>query len=422
MSDGAGAIPRKRSVAWLVASLLLLGVIAMAIGILSRPPRATRLLLDVVGNALGLQLTAESGDYRLRGTPMLDVRGVVAREPGAAEPLLRAERIELSLPWSTIRSRGDALTIDRIELQHPIIDVAALQHWLQRRPAGKTRIPTLTRGVHVDDGTLVADAWRVSGIAMELPSLAPGRHVTASIDGRFRSDALQVPFALHAAISAPTDEAAIGIAGNVDVVRDDWHMPADIVLGGKLKPLADGWQLERSRLQASARYEAQGTRLPFALGIAGTLRQRGSRLELSPAAIATRGGGLVPQLDTRGEITVASMLELQLAGTLHSWPTHWPRLPSPLDGSHAPLPLRVGYSGKPDLSGQAFLQLSRDDVRFDGRFRPVDIATWMATGMEHPLPPLDGHLVAPRIEVAGAQLQGVDVTLDDPTVADAATR
>jgi hypothetical protein len=33
------------------------------------------------------------------------------------------------------------------------------------------------------------------------------------------------------------------------------------------------------------------------------------------------------------------------------------------------------------------------------------------------LPPLDGHLVAPRIDIAGATLQGVDVTLDDPAVA-----
>ena len=86
------------------------------------------------------------------------------------------------------------------------------------------------------------------------------------------------------------------------------------------------------------------------------------------------------------------------------------------------MPFHLAYSGKPDLSGQATLQLSRDDARFDGRFRPADVATWMAAGNGNPLPPLDGHLVAPRIDVAGAALQGVDVTLDDPAVADPAVQ
>jgi hypothetical protein len=78
----------------------------------------------------------------------------------------------------------------------------------------------------------------------------------------------------------------------------------------------------------------------------------------------------------------------------------------------------MAYNGKPDLSGQATLELSRDEVRFDGRFRPTAIATWMTASAANPLPPIDGHLVAPRIDIAGATLQGVDVTLDDSTLAD----
>ena len=417
MHDAAPATRRPRRLGWLVVLLVVLVAVAIAVAFLSRPPRATRLLLGAVGNTLGLQVTATSGDYRLRGTPMIDVHGVIAREPGAAKPILRADRVVLSLPWSTIRSRGDELTIDRIELQRPVIDLAALLHWLQRRPPGKTRIPTLRRGLRVTDGTVVADAWTISGLAVALPTLAPHRPVAASFDGRYRGDALQVPFALHAALSAPATDAAIGIAGNIDVVRDGWHMPAAIVLSGHMQPMDDGWQLQHARLQASARYEAQDVHVPFALGVGGTLQQRAGHLRLSPAAIATRGHGLAPRLDARGEVAIATTLDLHLAGTLQSWPGRWPQLPSPLDRSTTPLPFRLAYIGKADFSGPATLQLSRDAVRFDGRFRPVDIATWANAVPGHPLPPLDGHLVAPRIDIAGATLQGVDVTLDDPALA-----
>lgn len=420
MQDAAPATRRPRRLGWLVVLLVALVLLAIAVAILSRPPRATRLLLGAAGNMLGLQITATSGDYHLRGTPMIDVHGVIAREPGATKPLLRADRVVLSLPWSTIRSRGGDLTIDRIELQHPVVDMAALQHWLQRRPPGKTRIPTLTRGLQVTDGSLVGDAWTVSGITLELPTLAPGRRVAASLGGRYRNAGLQAPFALHAMLSAPADDAAIGIAGTITPARDDWRIPAYIVLSGKLQPVDGGWQLRRARLQASARYEATDTRVPFALGIAGTLRQRAGAVRLSPAAIATRGSGLVPRLDAHGDVAVATALDLQLTGALQAWPTAWPQLPSPLDQSRTPLPFRLGYSGKPDLSGQATLQLSRDAVRFDGHFRPVDIATWLNAGASSPLPPLDGRLVAPRIDIVGAKLEGVDVTLEDPAVADPA--
>ena len=422
MHDAAPATRRPRRLGWLVVLLVMLVLLAIAVAILSRPPRATRLLLGAIGNTLGLQITAASGDYRLRGTPMIDVHGVVAREPGAAKPLLRADRVVLSLPWSTIRSRGDDLTIDRIELQRPVVDIVALQHWLRRRPPGKTRIPTLSHGLEVTEGRAVANGWTITGIALNVPRLAPNQRVVASLDGRFLGNALQVPFALHAALSAPASDAAIGIAGRIDVVRDTWHMPADVVLSGKMQPMDGSWKLQHARLQALARYEARDAHVPFALGMAGTLQQHAGRLQLSPAAIATRGRGLVPQLDASGEVAIGTALDLQLTGALQSWPQGWPQLPSPLGKSHAPLPFRMSYTGKSDLSGQAMLQLNRDAVRFDGRFSPVDITTWVTAGAENPLPPLDGHLVAPRIDIAGATLQGVDVTLDDPAVADPAVQ
>lgn len=422
MEDVAPATRRSRWLAWLIVALVVLAIIAVAIGFLSRPPRASRLLLGAVGNAMGLEITAKSGDYSLRGTPMLDVRGVLAREPGATQPLLRADRIVLSLPWSTIRSRGRDLTIDRIEMEHPLVDLAALQHWLRQRPPGPTRIPVLTRGVQVHDGRVVADGWRIEAIALDLPALAPRQPVAAVLSGRYRSDSLQLPFSLDVALTSPANDAAIGVAGRIDLVGDAWRLPANVVLSGKMQPAADGWQLRHAKLQASARYESQDTHLPFALGIAGTLRNGNQSMQLSPAAIALRGNGLVPRLDASGVAALSKTLDIRLAGALANWPRAWPPLPSPLDKSRAPLPLRLDYFGEHDLSGLAMLRLSRDDMHFDGRFHPKDVATWVTADASNPLPPLDGHLVAPRLDIAGASLVGVDVTVDDQAIAEAASQ
>ena len=422
VEDAIPARRRARWLAWLVASLVVLAIIAGVIAFLSRPPRATRLLLGAVGNALGLQISAQGGDYRLRGTPMLDVRGLVAREPGAAQPLLRADRIVLSLPWSTIRSRGGDLTIDRIELERPIVGVAALQHWLAQRPPGPTRIPVLIRGVRIRDGRAIADGWRIDAIALDLPTLAPRRPVAATVSGRYRSDSLQAPFALNVALTSPVNDTAIGIAGRIELERADWRLPTNVVVSGKMHPASNDWQLQHARLQASARYESQDTQVPFALGIAGTLRQAKGSVQLSPVAIAARGNGLVPRLDASGIAAFSEALEIRLAGALADWPSAWPSLPSPLDQSNAALPVRLDYLGTPDLSGLATLRLSRDDVRFDGRFHPTGIASWFAADASNPLPPLDGHLVAPRLDIAGASLTGVDMTIDDQAIAEPPAR
>jgi len=391
----------------------MLALVFVSLGYLAQPQRATRLILHQVGSALGLEISASGGEYRLSPMPSLVVRNVVAREPGATRPLLRADRAALSLPWRTIRSRGSDLTIHRVELDKAVVDVAALQHWLKQRPPGKARIPVLTDGLEINDGTVVGSGWTIGALQVDLPFLAPARRVRAHASGRFRSDGLQVPFSLAVAMSNPASEAAIGIAGNVSVYRSDWHMPARIVLSGLMR--GDGSRLERMKLAAAARYEAGATHAPFAMGVAGTLRfAHGMRLE--PAAIAVRASGLVPTLDASGRIAIDDALDINLSGTLRKWPTAWPELPPPLGQSHAPLPFRLRYAGTPDFSAVAELALQRDDATFDGRFRPVEITDWIGADTAIPLPPLDGRFQAPRLDVAGMQLQGVDITFDDPQV------
>ena len=422
-SGNAPNTQRQRKFAWVasvIALVLLLAIVSLRLAL--PPQRVTQLILDRVGSTFGLEITASGvGEYRLRGTPMLVVRDVVAREPGSTTPLLRADRIFLSLPWSTIRgltagASGSDLTVDRIELDRPVIHLEALQHWLDRRPPSKTRVPTLTDGLQAHDGSITAVGWTLTGITLDLPKLHPGQRVTAITSGRYRSGSLQIPFALDVALSQPASNAALGIAGHSRIERETWRIPAQIVLSGMLH-LGDGWQLQHAKLAAAARYQSGSTDVPFALGMAGTLRYADARLRLAPAGIVVHGSGSIPNLDAHGAIALANALELQLAGTLQAWPDAWPALPPPIGQSRSLLPFELQYLGKSDLSDIAALQLRRDNARFDGRFQLPAVTTWIDSGSTgSPLPPLDGRITTPRLEIAGAQLQGVEITLDDPDV------
>lgn len=382
----------------------------------SRPQRATRLILQHTGRALGLEITASAGTYRLSGTPFLVVHDVVAREPGARTPILRARQASLSLPWSTIRARGNDLTVQRIELDRPVLDLAALQHWLQLRPPGKTRMPTLTDGLRIRDGTLIGDGWRLAAIDLRLPTLAPARRVSAHVDARYVSSGLQAPIDVDVVMSTPAPDAAIGIAGTLAIERPEWRMQAHVVLSGAMRS-GGGLRLQRMKLSASARYDADATHAPFALGAGGTLHFDDG-VRLAPAAISLRAQGLVPTLDANGTLALNDGLGIALDGALATWPAAWPELPAPLGQSRSPLPFKLRYAGSTDLSDITRLQLQRDQASFDGRFRLGDVTGWIDSGSKSPLPPMDGRLEVSRVEIAGARLEGVEATLDDETLSE----
>ena len=79
--------------------------------------------------------------------------------------------------------------------------------------------------------------------------------------------------------------------------------------------------------------------------------------------------------------------------------------------------MALRYLGRADFSDAASLQLRRDDTRFDARFRLPEVTAWMSSiANGSPLPPLSGHLSTPRLEISGAQLEGVEVMIEDPSL------
>ena len=409
---------RKRLALLFGAGLVLLLLLALTLRLLLQPERVAGFVLDSLGKSLGLELTATgTSEYRLRGTPMLVVRDVVAREPGAATPLLRAQRVYVSVPWSTVRSRGETLDITRIELDAPVLDLPALQHWLASRPPGETRMPTLADGLHLKDGRVAGDGWSVDGLVISLPRLHPGQRIDARAAGRYRTYALSLQFDVAMAMTKPANDAGFAIVGPVTASSGQWRLPARLKLSAPLHFGDDGIRSSRLRASASGRYEASGTRLPFVLAITSPLQFREGTLALAPARIALRGEGVVPVLDASGAVAYGKRLLLRLDGRLADWPGAWPALPPPIGASDSPLPFALDYLGRGDFSDVAALRLQRDDTRFDARLRVPDISAWISGAADgSPLPPLSGHLATPRIDISGAQLEGVEVDFDEPSL------
>jgi hypothetical protein len=434
-SDGAGgsetstrgANPPLRHKRWWYG-LLALTVVVLALGLfvgrLLQPKQLVPLILDRAGKALGLDITADSdAEARLRGEPQLIVRKLMVREPGAKTPLLRAERLSIALPWSTLRSRGEDLTIRRVELDTPQLDITALQRWLAKRPPSEEapKVPTLVDGLRVRDGRIENHDWTVENIDIDLPALHPQREVRARIRGRYLDAPTRIPFDFAVAMTRPANGAGLAVVGPLSIERGDWRLPATVTLSGPLRIGEDDLRMAPASFGMIARYESGDTRIPFTLGLHGPLHFDEATWALEPVTGILRGQGAaannaVPNLDARGALALGRRLVLRLDGTLPTWPEAWPALPAPIGASRSPLPFRLRYAGAPELSEIVELGLARDAMRFDSRFRLNDVLTWIVQPTGSPLPPLDGRLTTPQLDISGATLEGIEIELDDEDV------
>ncbi|QIL20107.1 hypothetical protein [Thermomonas sp. HDW16] len=410
--------PRRLLRITAVAGIVLVLLVAL-LAWLMQPPRATGFLLNRIGDALGLRITASGMvEYRLRGTPQLVLHDVLAQRPGDASALLRAERVLVSLPWSTIRARGDDLTVQRVELDAPVLDVPALQRWQATRPPSETRIPTLRDGLHIVRGRIDNDDWRIDGIDVELPSLSPTTPVNAKLRGRYLDPPTRIPFDLDIALTKPENDAGIAAIGGMTIEGDGWTLPAQVRLSGPLHLGDDQVRMSPAKIGMSARYVSGTSQMPFVLGAYGPLLFDEGVWSLDPASLVLRGEGSIPDASARGAIALGRRLVLRLNGIIAAWPQAWPVLPPPLSSSKSSMPFALDYAGRVDFSDIAALQVRRDQTLFDARFQLPVVLDWInADAGGSPLPPLQGRLRTPRVEIAGARLEGVEVEFDDPGTA-----
>lgn len=397
-----------------IAAVVLL-LAALAAAVLMQPQRLARLVLGSAGEGLGLQIDFDGeARYRLRGTPMLEVRDVVVRRPGDGEPLLGAARVRVSLPWSTVRERRAPLVLQRIELDAPVLDLPRLQDWLASRPAGDGGLPTLSDGIAVRDGRVLADGWELRDLAVEAPRFAADAPLAADVRGSLLLAApTVVRFDLRLAATRPANGAGVAARGQVRVEQEGWLLSAFTSASGPLHAGDGSWRVAPLRFGAAGEYRGEGEPLPFTLGAHGPLRLRDGHWTLVPAIVTLRGEGIVPRLDARGRAALGRALLLELAGTMPAWPDSWPALPMPLGASTSPIAIGLAYAGARDLSDPLALRMQRDEARAEAHARIGEVIEWMDTAAtDSPLPPLRAHATAPRIEIPGGVLEGVEITIE----------
>jgi hypothetical protein len=450
----SGQSPRRwRWRRWLVGLLLLAVSGSVGVGWLLQPERLVPMLLKRAGDSLGLEISAgPDPQLRLRDRPVLELRAVRVRDAARKTEIFTAERALIAIPWSTVRDAEAALRIERLELDAPVLHLPALLAWLDARPPSEdTRIPELDDGLTVRDGRLLAEGWRIDDVQLRLPSVHPGKPLRAQLRGRYRDDATALPFDLALALSAPDNGAGLGIGGTLTVIRDGWRMPAAVHLSGPLWFEETGLRIAPAAFGLSARYETPpeakadtaaggepgstaddtstasaaeaSAPLRFALGLHGPLHVADDALRMDGAGLVLHGAGgdadPVPTLRGRAGFWLrtgdtqdtADALRLSIDGALAAWPQAWPALPPPVGESRTPLPLMLRYAGALDLSDDLHLLLRRDTTRFEAKFGLYDVLAWTERSDGSPLPPLDGRLTTPRLEISGATLEGVEVEL-----------
>lgn len=407
---------RGRLLAAVVAAVVLSALVLLA-GSLLQPQRLARLVLDAVGGAAGLEITFE-GDarYRLRGTPLLEVRDIVVRRPGDTEPMLRAVRALVSVPWSTVRARGAPVVIERIELDAPVLHVAPLLAWLEARPPGTGTFPTLRDGVQVRDGRVIGGEWEIRSLDLRVPHLSADAAASASARG---SLVLQAPalvrFDLQIAATRPSVGAGVALRGPVRVEFDGSGVTAFVTASGAPQRRDDGtWRVPRLRAGASGAFTGDGEPLRFALGVQTPVRVGGGTWTLAPMGFALRGDGRkVPSVSGQGHAALDQDLAIALEGDMPEWPVGWPPLPAPLD---TPQPTRVAlrYLGPADLSTAPLgLRMARGGAVADASGRMPDLLAWLdGASDDTPLPPLGAAARVSRVEVAGAVIEGLDIRLE----------
>lgn len=370
--------PRKRRWPKVLAVLALLALLAAWwVDRQLEPVRLANTVLSAVGKSQGLEFSfSGTPDYSLRPEPRLRIPNLVARQPGAAAPLLTAREVEVSLPWATVWGEGPVV-ITRIALQSPAIDLAALDDWLGSRPeTGESELPTLTDGVSIRDGRLIARDWRMESLSLTLPRLAPGQPASTDVSGRLLQAAREISFAAQ----LEADTAGLDTA---------------------------------LRLSSSGHLRDETLDVPWSLALDGRVEASGEPLRLLAERIEWKARSPLPDFSGAGELSAGESLVLELQGEIPNWPEAWPTLPEPMVSSQAPLALTLGYTGASDLTGPLQLLLRRDESTLEALFAPSELMAWLEAGEANPLPPLVGELRTPSMVVEGVELEGVRISIEE---------
>jgi len=428
--------PRRRR--WpriLLAGFGLAVVGALVLAHFLQPARLTALILDRASASLHLSVrTSGPGRFALRPEPRLVLPGLTATLPGDTTPFFACEKVELALPWDTLRGRGS--DISRIVLKSPDVDVPRLKQWLATLPPSTApfRFPRLVRGMQVRDATVRGAQWKFEHLDFTLPSLGDGLPMQAEAGGDLVRGANRSTFALTASATPSGAGRGMRIASADVTLKADGELPslafkgsallADTIaidLRGAFQRVPKGWTewVDSSFAQAGETpFRFQLDKGPPLTGMGGgaleaMTARHGYRLKLGVG-----DGKREPALVVDFEGNTGAFLDAKLKGDLSRWPDAWPGLPSPLAAGQAPLSILASYQGPVLLTSPVMFDIRRGATSLKGQFGLEKIRGWLAAPAASPLPPVVATLQADRLDVGGAELHGVRLEVrDDPVPA-----
>lgn len=208
---------RARRRRWLLLIILpLLGVAAfLSLRAPLKPERISAFLLQQAQQITGLEITLEApADVGLLPDFHLELHGLTASAPGATQPLLRVTRVEVTLPWSMLRS--DDITLLGLRLIEPRLDLPATLAFFDRGadagPPSPLRIPTLDAPLEIRAGRIDADGWALDALNLTLPAFREGAHARLTLGGTLLRENAAEKFALQLLATPHADGPALRLA------------------------------------------------------------------------------------------------------------------------------------------------------------------------------------------------------------------
>lgn len=297
---GAGARSAARPPRrWLRRALPPLAVLLLALllVVLTAPwwfdaRRVATIALDRAGAATNLDWRIEGEpELRWRPRPWLALPGLEVSD-AQGRLVLGAERLELALPWTTLR--GESLRIEAIRLDGPRINLdAALEWWNAQPPDEAASMPELD-GLLVSDGRIRWGATRIDGLELSLPHFAIGQPMRLLATGR---------------VTLPAKEAGATAAAPFDISIDLHAMPQ----AGPLRLEALQLALSGSGPVPAAQATGRLQFAPWQLALDGALAAWPAVWPALPAPISASTAPLAFTLTQDGESARAAEAALTLS-------------------------------------------------------------------------------------------------------------
>jgi hypothetical protein len=429
MSAGGTDVRRRR---WphALAALLVAGAVVAAYFL--QPARLTALILGHASRTLHLDFrTTGPGTYALRPEPRLVLPGLSASTPGARAPFFRSDRVELALPWDTLRGRSSV--VSRIVLQSPDLDLPALQRWLAARPPSTNafRVPDLAHGMEIDDGTLRGTDWRIENFDLALPSLANGERVQFNASGNLLHDAIASRFDLSMTSTPVGIGNGLRINAASIALKSDGELPSLTATGSVLASNAFALDLNGTMQRVpplfagfvdSAFMRTGDT--PFSIVVSDGLpatttaaatapmpAQHGLRLKMTLGDPRRQ-----PTFILNGETSNKQPMKARLHGQLSRWPDEWPELPPQMASITAPIAFDASYQGSFLLNAPIEYAVNRSSTSLQGQFRITDVRAWVKKKLIALLPSIEATFGAPQIGIGSTLLRGPGIDAHDDAV------